>query len=156
MKSKSKLIMSTKVPLDFNVKNNQSNKFKYMLVLFILSSSISFTGLSQETINDSIFTTSIEMDDTLKTKCKTALDKVKFDSICKESSFEEYEFAVYILEHGLKNILDDKDVLGFQYQTTDPETGDALIPWQITFSVDERGNLSFKGISNPYGIYSID
>ncbi len=155
MKSKSKLIMSTKVPLDFNVKNNQSNKFKYMLVLFILSSSISFTGLSQEIKNDSIVTLSVEID-TLKTKCKTTLDKVKFDSISKGSSFEEYEFAVYILEHGLKNILDDKDVLGFQYQTTDPETGDALIPWQITFSVDERGNLSFKGISNPYGIYSID
>jgi len=50
----------------------------------------------------------------------------------------------------------DKDSLGFQYQTTDPETGDALIPWQITFSVDERGNISFKGISNPYGIYSIE
>ena len=152
---KSKLIMSTKVPLDFNVKNNQSNKCKYMLVLFILSSSISFTGLSQEIKNDSIVTLVVEID-TLKTKCKTTLDKVKFDSISKGSSFEEYEFAVYILEHGLKNILDDKDVLGFQYQTTDPETGDALIPWQITFSVDERGNLSFKGISNPYGIYSID
>ena len=155
MKSKSKLIMSTKVPLDFNVKNNQSNKCKYMLVLFILSSSISFTGLSQEIKNDSIVTLDVEID-TLKTKCKTTLDKVKFDSISKGSSFEEYEFAIYILEHGLKNILDDKDVLGFQYQTTDPETGDALIPWQITFSVDERGNLSFKGISNPYGIYSID
>ena len=155
MKSKSKLIMSTKVPLDFNVKNNQSNKCKYMLVLIILSSSILFTGLSQEIKNDSIVTLVVEID-TLKTKCKTTLDKVKFDSISKGSSFEEYEFAIYILEHGLKNILDDKDVLGFQYQTTDPETGDALIPWQITFSVDERGNLSFKGISNPYGIYSID
>ncbi len=152
---KSKLIMSTKVPLDFNVKNNQSNKCKYMLVLIILSSSILFTGLSQEIKNDSIVTLVVEID-TLKTKCKTTLDKVKFDSISKGSSFEEYEFAIYILEHGLKNILDDKDVLGFQYQTTDPETGDALIPWQITFSVDERGNLSFKGISNPYGIYSID
>ena len=152
---KSKLIMSTKVPLDFNVKNNQSNKCNYMLVLIILSSSILFTGLSQEIKNDSIVTLVVEID-TLKTKCKTTLDKVKFDSISKGSSFEEYEFAVYILEHGLKNILDDKDVLGFQYQTTDPETGDALIPWQITFSVDERGNLSFKGISNPYGIYSID
>ena len=155
MKSKSKLILSTNVPFDFYVKNNQSNKFKYMLVLFILSSSISFTGLSQEIKNDSIVTLVVEID-TLKTKCKTTLDKVKFDSISKGSSFEEYEFAIYILEHGLKNILDDKDVLGFQYQTTDPETGDALIPWQITFSVDERGNLSFKGISNPYGIYSID
>ncbi len=155
MKSKSKLIMLTKVPFDFNVKNNQSNKFKYMLVLIILSSSISFTGLSQEIKNDSIVTLGVEID-TLKTKCKTTLDKVKFDSISKGSSFEEYEFAVYILEHGLKNILDDKDVLGFQYQTTDPETGDALIPWQITFSVDERGNLSFKGISNPYGIYIIE
>ena len=155
MKSKSKLILSTNVPFDFYVKNNQSNKFKYMLVLFILSSSISFTGLSQEIKNDSIVTLVVEID-TLKTKCKTTLDKVKFDSISKGSSFEEYEFAVYILEHGLKNILDDKDSLGFQYQTTDPETGDALIPWQITFSVDERGNLSFKGISNPYGIYSID
>ena len=152
---KSKLIMSTKVPLDFNVKNNQSNKCKYMLVLIILSSSILFTGLSQEIKNDSIVTLVVEID-TLKTKCKTTLDKVKFDSISKGSSFEEYEFAIYILEHGLKNILDDKDVLGFQYQTTDPETGDALIPWQITFSVDERGNLSFKGISNPYGIYSIE
>ena len=155
MKSKSKLILSTNVPFDFYVKNHQSNKFKYMLVLFILSSSISFTGLSQEIKNDSIVTLSVEID-TLKTKCKTTLDKVKFDSISKGSSFEEYEFAIYILEHGLKNILDDKDVLGFQYQTTDPETGDALIPWQITFSVDERGNLSFKGISNPYGIYNID
>lgn len=155
MKSKSKLIMSTKVPLDFNVKNNQSNKCKYLLVLFIFSSSISFTGLSQEIKNVSIVTLGVEID-TLKTKCKTTLDKVKSDSISKGSSFEEYEFAVYILEHGLKNILDDKDSLGFQYQTTDPETGDVLIPWQITFSVDERGNLSFKGISNPYGIYSID
>jgi hypothetical protein len=155
MKSKSKFILSTKVPFDFNFKNNQSNKFKYMLVLIILSSSISFTGLSQEIKNDSIVTLNVEID-TLKTKCKTTLDKVKFDSISKGSSFEEYEFAVYILEHGLKNILDDKDVLGFQYQTTDPETGDALIPWQITFSVDERGNISFKGISNAYGIYSID
>jgi len=155
MKSKIKLIFSTKALFDFNVKNNKTNKFKHILVFIILSSNISFTGLSQEIKNDSIVTLSVEID-ALKTKCKTALDKMKFDSISKGSSFEEYEFAVYILEHGLKNILDDKDILGFQYQTTDPETGDALIPWQITFSVDEQGNLTFKGISNPYGIYSIE
>ncbi len=155
MKSKIKLILSTKAPFDFNVENNKTNKFKHILVFIILSSSISFTGLSQEIKNDSIVTLSVEID-TLKTKCKTALDRVKFDSIYKGASFEEYEFAVSILEHGLKNIFDDKDILGFQYQTTDPETGDVLVPWQITFSVDEQGNLSLNGISNPYGIYILE
>ena len=155
MKSKDKFIFSTNILKDFIESINTFNKIKFASILFIFSFSISFRGISQEIKNDSIATLVDEID-TLKTKCKSALDQVKFDSIYKGASFEEYEFAVSILEHGLKNIFDNKDILGFQYQTTDPETGDVLVPWQITFSVDEQGNLSFKGISNPYGIYSIE
>jgi hypothetical protein len=155
MKSKSKFIFSTKILKDFIESINTFNKIKFASVLFIFSFSISFSGISQEIKNDSIATLVDEID-RLKTKCKSVLDQVKFDSISKDSSFKEYEFAVYILEHGLKNIFDDKNIIGFQYQTRDPETGDVLVPWQITFSVDEQGNLSFKGISNPYGIYILE
>ena len=125
--------------------------------LFALSLSLtySFIGLSQETINDSIFTTSIEMD-TLKTKCKTALSKAQFDFISKGGSFEEYEYAFYILENGYKGLFDEKGFISFYYQETDPETGEGLTPWQITFKVDEKGNIHFDQISNGYGIYILE
>jgi hypothetical protein len=127
----------------------------FNIVIVVLSLSYSLTGLSQEITNDSIFTPSIEID-TLTIKCKIVLDKVKLDSISKGSTFDEYERALYILEYGYKGIFDEKDIISFQYQETDIEKGDALTPWQITFKVDEKGNLRFNGISNPFGIYIIE
>ena len=128
-----------------------------IISLFVISLFLtySFTGLSQVTINDSIFTTSIEMD-TLKTKCKTALSKAQFDFISKGGSFEDYDYAFYILENGYKGIFDEKGLISFHYQETDPETGDALTPWQITFKVDEKGNIHFDQMSNEYSIYILE
>ena len=128
-----------------------------IISLFVISLFLtySFTGLSQETINDSIFIPSIEMD-TLTMNCKIALDKVKLDSISKGSTFDEYEQALYILEHGNKGIFDEKGFISFHYQETDSETGDALTPWQITFKIDEKGNFHFDQISNEYGIYKLE
>ena len=97
MKSNRKLILSTKIPIDWILKKHKSNKSKFILgLLLILSLCNSFTVLSHDIKNESIVTLGIETD-TLKTRCKTRLYKVKFDSISKGSSFDEYEQALFFL-----------------------------------------------------------
>lgn len=134
---------------------------KTLFFLFVITSTIN--GYTQVILFDTITQSTFEID-TFKLKAEITLKKMLLDSVRQGSNFRIYEAAHRVLEYsytghdeqfeGLNNKL--TRCLTYYYEEIDVETGEVLIPWELRFIIDEKGELIFDVLQNSFGIVIIE